>query len=31
MNVVKAGHYIPTNNLPVTKSMLYDMIYNESL
>lgn len=31
MNVVKAGHYVPTNNLPVTKSMLYDMIYNESL
>lgn len=31
MTVVKAGHYVPTNNLPVTKSMLYDMVYNESL
>ena len=31
MTVPKAGHYVPTDVLDVTKSMLSDMIFNKSL
>lgn len=31
MTVAKAGHYVPTDALEVTKNMLYDMVFNQTL